>query len=481
MNQKIYVTTSIPYVNAAPHVGHAQEFIVADAIARLYRLAGQSVVFQTGTDENAFKNVVSASAQGVDPLKFVTDNAERFRKLADQLHISYDVFIRTTDEKHTKGVQLFWKSLNAEDLYQKSYRGLYCQGCEDFFQEKDLKNGLCPDHKSAPLPIEEDNTFFRLSKYQEELETFISRDAIRIVPEFRKNEVLSFIRQGLQDISITRDAKRAGGWGVKVPGSENQVVYVWIDALINYLSGQGFGTSSEWTKTWNPETKKIHVIGKNVWKFHAVYWPALLLSAGLPLPNEIIVHGFLTANGQKISKSLGNAIDPASIADDLGADTLRHDVLSYLSLYHDADFSSEQIRHVYNTDFANTLGNLVSRLASLARKASVDLIANETADHSKVLREALTNYDLQNLSQKLWADLSKINAEINDKKPWELLKVENHDGAKRLLQQWNRELRKVIEVLSCYIPIVGGTLLKLCENGLHKQVTPLLPRLIEDK
>jgi methionyl-tRNA synthetase len=242
-------------------------------------------------------------------------------------------------------------------------------GCEDFYQEKDLINGRCPDHGKPPKPVHEENVFFRLSSYQTDIEDLIASDRLRVTPLERKNEVLRFIRSGLQDISVSRSAERSGGWGIPVPGDRSQVIYVWIDALINYVTGLGFGVGSDWERTWHEATWKVHVIGKNVWKFHAVYWPALLLSAQLPLPNELFVHGFLTENGRKISKSLGNSIDPFEYQSQFGTDGLRHYLLKATSPFEDGDFSSSRIASVYRSDLANGLGNLVRRVTSLSSKS----------------------------------------------------------------------------------------------------------------
>jgi methionyl-tRNA synthetase len=470
----IYLTTSIPYLNAAPHVGHAQEFILSDALARLYRLAGHQVKFQTGTDENAFKNVASAQDLGIAPIDFVNRNAEKFRRLDDDLRISYDTFLRTTEERHHRGVQKLWRALNPQDLFSKSYRGLYCQGCEDFYLEKDLVEGLCPDHRKAPHLVEEENLFFKLSRYQTRLDELISNDQIRIVPEFRKNEVLSFIRHGLQDISLTRDAARVGGWGIAVPDHPRQVVYVWIDALVNYLSGQGYGTDESWREVWNPETRKIHVIGKNVWKFHAVYWPALLLSAGLPLPDEIVIHGFLTIDGLKISKSLGNVVDPGDVIRDFGADSLRHYLLAELSLYQDADFSLANLRSRHNVDLANILGNLVSRLSALAKKAGLKIQANGGQHRrSGDLGDVLKNYDVNAFSQYAWNRLRKINVEIHQRKPWEHLRS---DDLAIWLKDWVNELRAVNALLACLIPEAAAEVHRVIDAGIETLDAPLFPR-----
>ncbi len=286
-------------------------------------MIGNQVILQTGTDENAFKNVLAARELGIPTQELLDGNARIFRKLTDVLDISVDSFIRTTESRHRRGVYALWKRLQPQDIYKKPYRGLYCTGCEDFYLERDLVDGKCPDHGTKPVLVEEENIFFRLPAYQERLERLVESDVFRVIPVKRKNEVLSFIRQGLQDISVSRDARRAEGWGIPVPDNRSQIIYVWIDALINYITGQGFGSGDEWRNIWTGDVRKIHVIGKNVWKFHAVYWPALLLSAGLPLPNEIVVHGFLTVEGKKMSKSLGNVADPFDCIKQFGGDAFR--------------------------------------------------------------------------------------------------------------------------------------------------------------
>ena len=365
MKRKIYVTTSIPYVNAAPHVGFALELAQADAIARFHRLCGREVRFQTGTDENAIKNVLAAAEQNLTTQELVDRNSQRYRGLLTALHISADEFIRTTEARHRRGVHALWQSLRDGDIYRRTYRGLYCTGCEDFYLEKDLAGGCCPEHGTRPVEVAEENYFFRLSAYQRQIEELLESRRLRVVPETRRNEVLSFVRRGLADISVSRPAGRTGSWGIHVPGDDSQVVYVWIDALVNYISGLGLGSGDDWRPWWSDDVEKIHVIGKNVWKFHAIYWPALLLSAGLPLPNEIVVHGFLTAEGRKIGKSLGNAVDPFGCIETFGADAVRYYLLRAIPPFDDGDFSPVRLHHLYNTDLANGLGNLVSRLTTL--------------------------------------------------------------------------------------------------------------------
>ena len=378
------------------------------------------------------------------------------------MDISADTFIRTTDPKHRKGVEEFWSRLKSDDLYAKSYEGLYCIGCEDFYLERDLLNGKCPDHGSFPDPVREENIFFRLSRYQSELENLIATDSIRIIPQTRKNEVLGFIRQGLHDISLTRDKARSSGWGIPAPGNPDQVVYVWIDALINYLTGQGLGDSDKWKDAWNTEVRKVHVIGKNIWKFHAVYWPALLLSANLPLPDEILVHGFLTTNGTKISKSLGNSIDPLIVSEDFGVDPLRHFLLSCTPIYSDSDFSLDRLAKAHETDLANRLGNLYSRLTTLCEKAEVTL--QFSAFPKRISDELLKSYSLQEISRLAWDEIDKINQEINKERPWNLLKEPvDRRKLRDLLKGWCERLCESANTLSPFIP---GTSLKI-RRGLN--------------
>jgi methionyl-tRNA synthetase len=452
MSKTIFVTTSIPYVNSKPHVGHAQEFIIADCIARIYRSLQCEVFFQSGTDENALKNVVAAANEGISVQELVDRNAAIFRNLLSQLDISIDGFIRTTETRHRRGVELFWSLIKKDDLYTKFYEGLYCVGCEDFFLQKDLVNGLCPDHKTPPELVSEQNVFFRLSRYQSAIEDLISSDQIKIIPAVRKNEALGFIRQGLQDISLTRAKSRSGGWGISAPGHDDQVIYVWIDALINYLTGQGFGEGSDWQKAWNKDSKKIHVIGKNVWKFHAIYWPALLLSAGLPLPNEIVVHGFLTNNGIKISKSLGNAIDPLAVVKEFGSDPVRHLLLCQTPIYGDSDFSIERLGKIYSSDLANKLGNLFSRLLVLCEKAQFQFRIKEVSLKRRDLSKYLDDYSLQDISQIAWSEIDRLNAEINQKRPWELLKADSKNLLHQLLNDWCQRLYQVANNLEPFVP-----------------------------
>lgn len=473
MNKKTYITTAIPYVNGRPHVGFALELVQADVLARYHRLIGNTVRFQTGTDENALKNVLSAREKGVPPQEFVDAQSALFADLCRALHISCDHFIRTTSPAHRDFVGAFWRRLRADDVYVHRYAGLYCVGCEDFYLERDLVDGVCPDHGKPPVRIEEENYFFRLSRYQDRIEDLIASNRLRVVPEERRNEVLEFVRRGLRDISISRPAARSEGWGIPVPGDPAHVVYVWIDALINYLSGLG---SQE--QFWNDAARKIHFIGKNVWKFHAVYWPALLLSAGLPLPDEIFVHGFLTENGKKISKSAGAAIDPRDCIGRFGVDGVRFYLLKHVLPWSDSDFSIARLEQAYNTELANSLGNLVSRLLTLCRRAGGPIRAGDgISDAPEGYHEALARYEFDRALASVWARVDFLNQDIDRKKPWVLLKTGETGRLQSDLALWLAELRRVACWLAPFLPETSGKITAALQKPEDAAKEILFPRI----
>jgi methionyl-tRNA synthetase len=479
MTHKLYVTTSIPYVNAAPHVGFALELVQADVAARFNRLIGRSVRFQTGSDENAFKNVLAAAEKGISTADFVRGNTQRFGDLISALNISTDDFLATTQDRHRRGVHAFWRQLNPRDLYRKAYQGLYCTGCEDFYLGKDLVAGLCPEHGTAPVEVAEDNYFFRLSSYQQRLLTLLQEGAIQIVPSARRNEILNFIQAGLQDISISRSTARAGGWGITVPGEPAQTIYVWIDALINYISGPGFGSTDAWRQWWQADCRKVHVIGKNVWKFHAIYWPALLLSAGLPLPDTIMVHGFVTAEGRKIGKSLGNAVDPFGLVERFGGDAVRYYLLRAIPPFDDGDFSVSRLEQLYRTDLANGIGNLVSRLANLSQRAGLNAYdcGDNVPQPPAGYIDALENFRFDTAAGILWELVDTINRQIESVKPWELLKRQAITQASGYLSNWLHELHRFAHWASPLLPATAARIkLALAQPG-SVAGRPMFPRL----
>jgi methionyl-tRNA synthetase len=458
MTNPIYITTTIPYVNAPPHVGFALELVQADALARYHRLLGRAVRFHTGTDENAFKNVSSARALGVPVREFVDTNVARFRTLGDGLSISYDRFVRTTDPSHHAAVHELLGRLRKDDVYQSGYRGLYCSGCEDFYLERDLIDGrVCPDHLVPAVEISERNHFFRLSAYAEQLHNLISSRRLRIVPEARETEVLQFIARGLTDISLSRDATRSDGWGVPFPNDRAQIVYVWIDALVNYLSGLGFPSGDDFNRFWSGGGGRIHAIGKNVWKFHAIYWPALLLSAGLELPTEIFVHGFLTNEGRKLSKSAGGATDPTEYVSTFGADSVRYFLLRHVRPFEDTDFSERRLREAHNADLANGLGNLTSRLTTLCESAALESPADPVIDSApSEYHDAFAEYRFDAALEVLWAEVRELNRVIGEERAWDDIAGGRRDVARRKLAPLAHRLRVLAHWLSPFVPATSS-------------------------
>ena len=341
MSETVFVSTAIPYVNAKPHVGFALELIQADAISRYFRMMGFDVFFLTGTDENSLKNVRAAQELGITTEELCEKNSAAFQALGPALNLSNDDFIRTSHEsRHVEGAGKFWSQTRAEDIYKKHYGGLYCVGCEDFYTEKEVPDGLCPEHGTRLEKIEEENYFFQLSAYQQQLVDLIESGKLQIVPETRRNEMLAFAKSGLKDFSISRTRERAGNWGIRVPNDPDQVMYVWYDALTNYITALDYADDGDrMQRYWHNCSKRVHVIGKGINRFHTLYWPAMLMSVGLPTPDTVFVHGYLTVNGEKISKSLGNVIDPIDQVQKYTTDGFRFYLLRAISPFEDGDYS----------------------------------------------------------------------------------------------------------------------------------------------
>lgn len=472
LKKKFYITTAIPYVNAAPHLGHALEFIQADVIARYHRLLGFDTFFLTGTDENAQKNVLSAEEKNIPVEKFVTQNYKLFLELTKKLNISNDDFIRTTDKKrHWRGATKLWKKcLKSGDIYKKTYTGLYCVGCEAFLTEKDLVDGKCPEHLKPPEKISEENYFFKLSKYQKKLEELINSDELKIIPETRKNEVLSFIREGLEDFSISRPMSRMKNWGIPVFNDITQCQYVWFDALSNYITALGYAeNSSKFKKYWPAD---VHVIGKGITRFHAIYWPAMLLSAGIALPKAIFVHGYVTINGQKISKSLGNVIDPIEMAKKYGVDQLRYFILREIPVFDDGDFSEKTLIERVNNELVAKYSNLFYRITSFIQNNFDGKIPKGNGDKKlkKEFEDAVARYlslmEQFKLNEALMVvlDLTDVlNKYFQEKKPWETVKTNRKDCENVLYTSVN--LLKIISTL-LYPFIPGSSEMALKSLGL---------------
>ncbi len=473
MKQKFYIHCAIPYVNAKPHIGHALEFIQTDTIARYHRLLGEEVLTLSGGDENALKNVQAAETAGENIQEFVDKNAKFFQELAEKLNAKFDIFQKGSDQKHHyPASQKLWQLCDqADDIYKKAYRGLYCVGCELFYAPDELdEKGECFEHPGKKLEeVEEENYFFRLSKYQDKLIQLIESGGYEIIPEFRKHEMLSLLKSGLQDISISRTNERAKNWGVPVPNDPTQRIYVWFDALNIYQSGVGFGWDDEKYNKWWPAD--LQVIGKGILRFHAVYWPAFLLSAGLKLPKKLFVHEYFTVNGQKMSKTVGNAYDPIPLTEKYGADPLRYFCLAKISPFQDGDFSEEKFTETYNADLANGLGNLVARVAKLCEKNSITGKPDTKTWYNEV-EKFLKQFKFNEALTFIWSQISEADKEINIKKPWELSKEE----AKPVLEDLVGRIQQIAFNLQPFLPETAEKILKQF-SGEIKSVPPLFPRI----
>lgn len=472
MSKPFFITTAIDYVNAAPHVGHAVEKVLTDVVARYHRELGEETYFLTGSDENSLKNVQAAEKAGRPTAEFVAENAEAFKNLAGSLNLSFDQFIRTTEKRHFDGAQKMWRAFKADDLYKKVYKGLYCVGCEEFKFEKDLVDGLCPDHQKAPEVVEEENWFFKLSNYSERLLELIESDALKIYPDYRKNEVVSFIKMGLEDFSISRSVARARNWGVPVPEDESQIMYVWVDALSNYITALDYATDGErYGKFWASDSERVHVIGKGILRFHAIYWPAMLLSAELPLPTTIYAHEYLTINGQKMSKSLGNVIYPSELVEKFGIDGTRYLLLTALPYSKDGDLSWEKMTEKYNADLANGLGNLVSRVIKMANGIDDEVI--EVGRVEGIQRQLIGEFKIVDALAEIWSQISLANKEVDDKKPWELVKTDAEEFEKVMKGLLSR-LRYIAYDLRPFLPSTAEKIEVALNTG---KVEPLFQRI----
>lgn len=466
-----YLTTPIYYINDRPHIGHAYCTTLADVLARYHRLKGEEVFFLTGTDENSLKNVEAAEKAGYSGRlqEYLDLQSGVWQKTWQDLGITNTDFIRTTEERHKKGVEKFFKVVYENgDIYKGTYQGWYCRGCEAFVRESDLVEGLCPFHKTQPDRVEEENYFFRASAYRDQLLSYIEKNPGFIEPESRRNEIVNYIRDYFEDVSISRPNLSCG---IPLPIDSGHVVYVWFDALINYLTGVGYGWNDDLFARWWPAD--LHLVGKDIIKFHCALWPAMLLSAGLPLPKKVFAHGFFTINGEKVSKSLGNAIDPVELAQTYGLDPLRYVLLSEIPFGGDGDFSFERVRQRYESDLSKGLGNFVSRVTTLAAKLSSEDLAGGLKGESAAAAAAILdttwkqwengfeNYHLDESLAAIWALLRWGDRHIEERKPWILAK--EHPAA---FAECLTALSEVVRQLSLLIkPILPDTSGKI-ENFL---------------
>ena len=437
-SNRVYITTSIPYVNAAPHVGHALEFVHADVIRRFHELLGEETFLLTGTDENSLKNVKAAEALSITTQELCDRNSALFKDLVDRINLHYDVFFRSSDKRnHFPGAQHLWELCDqAGDIYKKEYSGLYCVGCEAFYTENELDNGICPEHKTKPEMVHEENYFFRLSKYQDTLLKLIESGEFEIVSKSRRNEIVSLIKAGLDDISISRSVARSKGWGVPVPGDPDQIMYVWIDALSSYLNGIGFGYDEKNFKKWWPA--RVHVIGKGISRFHTIYWPAILLSAKIELPKTVFVHGYLTVEGEKMSKSLGNSVSPLDILKRYKTDELRYYLLRDMPTFEDGNFSADGLKDRTNKELLGDLGNLVSRVLTIAERSKLKSFSGAKVLESRLeldkINELAARMEVHEALEKVMDFVRSCNKYINETEPWKQSGVKLEETLYNLLE-----------------------------------------------
>jgi len=470
-----YITTTIPYVNADPHIGFALELVQSDAIARYQRLGGRDVFFSTGTDEYGQKIWEASQQEGKNIQDYVDSYAQKFLELKETLNLSYDNFIRTTSREHIAAAQEFWRLCDAKgDIYKKVYRGLYCVGCEKFITEKDLKDGKCLFHPNQkPEIVEEENYFFKLTKYKTELLQYLSSKQA-IIPEWRRKEAIDFVENGMEDFSISRSKERLS-WGIPIPGDDTQVMYVWFGALVNYISTLGWpGDKERFEKFW-VEGEHIQTAGKDMVKFQSVMWQGMLSSAGLPNTDTIVYHGFITGEGGiKMSKSIGNVINPVEIVKEYGTDALRYFLLREISPFEDSPFTMERFKEAYNANLANGLGNLVSRVMTMAENNLEDPVVIDKFSFYDDFIKNIEIYNLQKACDIVWLEIGLNDLAIQENQPFKLIKTEP-EKAKDMIIKLVVRLYRIADHLELLLPETAGKIKKLIKEN-KKPEQPLFPR-----
>jgi len=471
-----YITTTLPYVNSKAHVGFATEIIRADVIARFKRILGHDVFFNTGTDEHGIKIFQKALELGKDTQEFVDGNAEHFKNLKNSLNLSWDAFTRTTDKHHKSSAQAFWKLCDERGfIYKKKYSGLYCVGCEMFVTEKELIEGNCPNHPTQkPEMLEEENYFFKYSEFGDELLKLYETGAVSVYPANRVNEIKQMVANGLEDFSISR-LKEKMPWGVPVPGDDEHVMYVWFDALTNYISTLGWPEDSEkFEKYWKNGTP-VQYCGKDNLQHQGARWQAMLLAGGLPPTRDIVVDGFLTSGGQKMSKSIGNVIDPQDIVEKYGTDALRYFVLRELHPFEDSDFTIERFEEAYNAHLANGIGNLTNRILKMSEDNIPEGVEVSDIDFPKEYTDAFEVFNLQVATDIIWKKIGEIDEQIQNTQPFKVIKEDKEKGVEIIKEL----VQKLYEVSILLSPIIPETAEKI-QNSIKenkKPETPIFARL----
>jgi methionyl-tRNA synthetase len=464
-----YITTSIPYVNGDPHLGHAMEFVMADVLARRARQLGDNVIFSIGTDEHGGKIAEKALERGITPSALADEMSAKFLELADKLDISNDRFIRTTDPGHEQRAKLAWQALK-KDIYKGKYVGWYCTGDEEFFSEQTIKinNNICPDHNRPYEKIEEENYFFRLSKYSDQIQNAIESSEFQIIPDTRRNEILSVIKGGLDDISISRPKSKID-WGIPVPSDSNQVMYVWFEALMNYITVLGYPDHKDFKEFWPAQ---VQVVGKGILRFHAAIWPAMLLALGLQLPKSLFVHGYVTVNDQKMSKSLGNSVSPNEVIDKYGPDAFRYFFLRHIPSYGDGNFSWQAFEDSYNNELANELGNAVQRTVAMIVKYQKGIIGDiPEANHDTAqYEEALAVCKFDRALDEVWEQVRGLNQYIDEEKPWIVAKENDEDHLREILAYQASSLMEIANLLEPFLPSTSSRIKAVFEEGIVRPI-----------
>lgn len=444
-----YITSPIFYPNGELHIGHAYTMIVCDIFARFNKQIGNESYFLTGADENSVKIVKAAAKNAIGVHDFLNEVSSKFKQLFRDINVQYDQFIRTTDkDRHWPGAHLMWKKLEQSgDIYKGAYEGLYCPSCEAFYTEKDLVDGKCRYHGIEPTRIKEENYFFRLSKYTNQIKEKIESGELTILPQSRKNEIVALLDRGLEDVSFSRPIKNVPH-GIPVPGDETQAIYVWCDALVNYISALGYGREDDslFQKFW---PANVHVIGKDILRFHAAIWPGMLLSAGIPLPKNILVHGLIMSEGKKMSKSVGNVIPPYELLNEYGSDAIRYFFARHISLFEDGEMTKALFKDAYNSQLANGIGNLTNRVLKMALTYNVqfDVTAwdNTARDEYTSWKEAFSLFDINKAADIIWKKIGEMDAKIQSTEPFKLVKTEP-EKAKAIVYELLQDLSLVAEL-----------------------------------
>jgi methionyl-tRNA synthetase len=461
---KFYVATAIPYVNDKPHIGHAMDYMLADVLARYHRQQGSTVFFEVGTDEHGTKIAAKAEEAGLAPQEYVDKIVPSWHEFIETINVSYTNFVRTTDPEHSKSAQYIWKQLE-KFIYKGTYEGWYCVGCEAFVTAGEAadNNGVCPIHQKAYQQLSEENYFFKLSSFGDEIREAIVAGELKIVPKFRETEILQLIERGLEDTSISRPKKHLS-WGLPVPNDEHHVMYVWFEALMNYITVLGYPDGKDYDTFWPAD---VQVIGKDILRFHGAIWPAMLIALNLPLPRTLLVHGHVLTGGTKMSKSLGNVIDPLAIVKDYGVDALRYYFLRHIPTIDDGDFTWEKFETAYNNELGNELGNLVQRVASMTLRYQDGVLGElpRPKHDTTAFKDEIAALRFDRALDNVWTMVRGLNAYLEEVKPWQAAKDNDSEHLQEILAYSATSLRQIADLLWPFLPATSEAIKKIFDDN----------------